>query len=57
MSATKRDRPRYGLDKRAGETLAAMSYNTDLPTLDVLPGAGPLDDEGPRGEEACQRGA
>lgn len=35
------DRPIHGLDKRVGETLMAMSYNTDLNTLDLLPGAGP----------------
>lgn len=35
------DRPKHGLDKRAAETLVAMSYNTELKTLDVLPGVGP----------------
>lgn len=54
------DRPKHGLDKRAAEALAAMSYNTDLKTLDVLPGVGPatmkalirkgLVDEGPDGQ-------
>ncbi|GMB81218.1 MAG: hypothetical protein BGO06_02525 [Shinella sp. 65-6] len=35
------NRPKHSLDKRAAETLAAMSYNTDLKTLNVLPGVGP----------------
>ncbi|WLR98659.1 helix-turn-helix transcriptional regulator [Shinella sumterensis] len=35
------NRPKHDLDKRAAETLVAMSYNTDLKTLDVLPGVGP----------------
>lgn len=34
-------RPKHGLDKRAADTLVAMSYNTELKTLDVLPGVGP----------------
>jgi hypothetical protein len=36
------DRPRFGLDAKSENILVAMSYNTDLNTLDVLPGAGPV---------------
>lgn len=36
------DRPRFGLDAKSEDILVAMSYNTDLDTLDVLPGAGPV---------------
>src|SRR5690349_15382968 len=35
--AKRGDHPQHGLDKRAGETIMAMSYNPDLNTLDVLP--------------------
>ncbi|NEJ73761.1 hypothetical protein GR197_25010 [Rhizobium phaseoli] len=36
------DSPRFGLDAKSENILVAMSYNTDLNTLDVLPGAGPV---------------
>ncbi|MBX5239364.1 AlpA family transcriptional regulator [Rhizobium sp. NLR22b] len=36
------DRPRFGLDSKSENILVAMSYNTELNTLDVLPGAGPV---------------
>lgn len=36
------DRPRFGLDAKSENILVAMSYNTELNTLDVLPGAGPV---------------
>jgi hypothetical protein len=38
----KADRPRHGLDAKAENILVAMSYNTELDTLDQLPGAGPV---------------
>lgn len=36
------DRPRFGLDAKSENILVTMSYNTELNTLDVLPGAGPV---------------
>lgn len=36
------DRPRFGLDVKSENILVAMSYNTELNTLEVLPGAGPV---------------
>lgn len=38
----KADRPRHGLDAKLENILVAMWYNTDLDTLDQLPGAGPV---------------
>ncbi|HEV7305189.1 hypothetical protein [Ensifer sp.] len=34
------DRPRFGLDAKSENILVAMSYNTELNTLNLLPGAG-----------------
>lgn len=34
------DRPRFGLDAKSENILVAMSHNTDLDTVDVLPEPG-----------------